>query len=380
MSTTTGRNGNVADVARDVRRLGGVVGSFVDRVAERTGLATGDVQSLVFLAETGPLPSSRLAELAALSAGATTRMIDRLEQAGYVRRVPDPVDRRRVLVEPVAERMAEIGVLHEPLRRAGRDLVAGFDESQLDAVARFLETSLELHRTEASRLRQSDPVEGHTGGGFAAPLAGVEHGRLVFLSGAPRMTVRGEPGLKELYRASFAGPVPKMRVRGGVVTVAYPHFGWFDWRTQIAGQTLDVSAHWQKDHGEILLNADVPWAIELRGGVSSWSADLRSLRLESFELRGGASKLDMILGKPAGVVPIQVTGGMNRVSIERPPGTAMGLEISGGVSEAVLDGEAFKGHGRLSIQTPGAQSSPDRYEVSVSGGVTRMSVSTKAAR
>jgi hypothetical protein len=204
----------------------------------------------------------------------------------------------------------------------------------------------------------------------------VTSGKLVFLSGAPRITVRGDATLKELYRASFAGPVPRMRVRGGVVTVAYPRLGWFDWRAQIAGQNVEASAHWRKDTGEIALNGTIPWSIELRGGVSSWTADLRTVRLEGFELRGGASKVELMLPRPIGVVPIRIHGGISRVSIVRPIGVAAGLEVHGGVSEVALDGEVVKGAGQISMQTPGAASTPDRYEIDVSGGASKVSIST----
>ena len=43
-----------------------------------------------------------------LTTGAVTRVIDRLEQAGYVRRVPDPADRRRVIVEVVPDKVAGV--------------------------------------------------------------------------------------------------------------------------------------------------------------------------------------------------------------------------------------------------------------------------------
>jgi hypothetical protein len=168
-----------------------------------------------------------------------------------------------------------------------------------------------------------------------------------------------------------------MRVRGGVVTVAYPRLSWFDWRAQVAGQRVEASAHWRRDTGEILLNNAIPWAIELRGGVSQWSADLRSVRLASFDLKGGASKIQLLLPVPQGVVPIRVDGGMSRVSIERPFGVAAGLTVRGGISEVVVDGEVHKSAGNLSMQTPGAAEAANRYEIEVSGGASKISISTR---
>ncbi|HEY7130982.1 MAG TPA: MarR family transcriptional regulator, partial [Candidatus Limnocylindrales bacterium] len=58
--------------------------------------------------DTGATTAGRLSEITGLTSGAVTRVIDRLEQAGYVRRIPDPADRRRVIVEVVPERVASI--------------------------------------------------------------------------------------------------------------------------------------------------------------------------------------------------------------------------------------------------------------------------------
>src|ERR671926_34073 len=51
---------------------------------------------------------SGLAEWAELSSGAMTNRLDRLEKAGLVRRLPDPDDRRGVLVELTPEGVASI--------------------------------------------------------------------------------------------------------------------------------------------------------------------------------------------------------------------------------------------------------------------------------
>ena len=138
--------------------------------------------------------------------------------------------------------------------------------------------------------------------------------------------------------------------------------------------TIRVTCKKRKDTGEITLNCAIPWSIELRGGVSQWSSDLRTVRLAAFELKGGASKFELLLPKPAGIVPIRVGGGMTRVSIERPSGTAMSLTIRGGASELIVDGKVYKGTGQLSIQTPGAESAVDRYDIEISGGANKMQI------
>jgi len=46
------------------------------------------------------MPAGRLADLTGLTTGAVTGIIDRLEKAGYVRRVNDPRDRRITIIKP----------------------------------------------------------------------------------------------------------------------------------------------------------------------------------------------------------------------------------------------------------------------------------------
>jgi DNA-binding MarR family transcriptional regulator len=365
----------VAAVLRTTRTGSNRSALFSHAVAERLGLASTDLECLDVLLAEGRLTVGRLAELTGLTTGSATRMVDRLEQSGYVKRIADPTDRRRVLVEPAPGANDKLHALHDSIRSAQTKVVADYNDDQLRLLVDFLGRMGEVVHAETIKMRGPSEEPG-AGGSYAAPLGGVTSGHLVFVSGAPNIVVRGDATLTELYKARFDGPVPRMRVRGGVVTVGYPRFSWFDWRTQWGEQNVEVSAHWRKDRGEIALCAAVPWSIELRGGATRLTADLRVLRLESFEMRGGASKLELLLPHPAGTVPIRVAGGMNQLTIQRPVGVAAGLEVRGGVNEISVDGEAHKGMGKISLQTPGAWSSSDRYEIELMAGVNKLSIST----
>lgn len=67
--------------------------------AEAAGLNATDYFTLNLLDLEGALTSGELATRTGLTTGATTRLIDRLEKGGHVRRVHDPADRRKVIVE-----------------------------------------------------------------------------------------------------------------------------------------------------------------------------------------------------------------------------------------------------------------------------------------
>ena len=206
-----------------------------------------------------------------------------------------------------------------------------------------------------------------------APIASATSGRLVFVTGAPVVRIGSDAALGgELYRARFKGAIPSARVRDGVVTIRYPRLAWFDWRKRIAGEWVNASAHWKRNTTEIVLNASLPWAVELRGGATALDADLRGVRLTSFDIAGGADALTLALGRPSGVVRVRVGGGVGQVTVSRPTDVAVTLAVAGGYRTAKLDGVEAWSPGQ--IASPGAESATDRFEIEISGDADRVEV------
>ena len=77
-----------------------IAGSIMynQQVADRVGLRLTDIQCINVLELMGPSTPGELARSTGLSTGGVTVMLDRLEKGGYVKRVPNPRDRRSVLV------------------------------------------------------------------------------------------------------------------------------------------------------------------------------------------------------------------------------------------------------------------------------------------
>ena len=71
-------------------------------LARHIGINATDMQCLNILDFEGPVTAGRLAELTGLTTGAITATIDRLEKSGFVKRVRDSKDRRRVVVQPLS--------------------------------------------------------------------------------------------------------------------------------------------------------------------------------------------------------------------------------------------------------------------------------------
>src|SRR3954453_23691165 len=93
------------DVEGVVDRLS-TIQKHAAKIFEKTlagcGLNHGEYRLLLRLAtrtDDKKMSAGRLSQLLLLSSGAMTNRLDRMEKAGLVRRVPDPDDRRGVLVE-----------------------------------------------------------------------------------------------------------------------------------------------------------------------------------------------------------------------------------------------------------------------------------------
>lgn len=90
-------------IVERIEKLSRYFGHSLEETLAEYGLAGRTYRVLGKLRYQGPpyrLSAGQLAEAMGLSSGAMTNRLDRLEEAGLVRRLPDPDDRRGVLVEP----------------------------------------------------------------------------------------------------------------------------------------------------------------------------------------------------------------------------------------------------------------------------------------
>ena len=74
--------------------------------------------------------------------GAMTRLLDRIEKKGLIRRVPNPEDRRSFLLELTPESRAVFPQAKKRVQAVFKRLLAGFDEKQAAALRQSLEQVL----------------------------------------------------------------------------------------------------------------------------------------------------------------------------------------------------------------------------------------------
>ncbi|MBI2648214.1 MAG: MarR family transcriptional regulator [Thaumarchaeota archaeon] len=128
---------------------------FHQAVADVLGLHITDHKCLDFIYRFGAMPAGRLAELTGLTTGAVTGIIDRLEEAGYVRRTSDPKDRRRTIVEPTRNKKLErkIETIFLPLHERMHKLLSSYSDSELALLLDAVTKSAGLTHEESRKLR-----------------------------------------------------------------------------------------------------------------------------------------------------------------------------------------------------------------------------------
>ena len=125
------------EIVPRILRLAHLWDVAVQELTASVGLQRGWLDVLSALRRTGPphrLPATRLARSVLLSSGGMTARLDRMEGAGFIRRLADPRDRRGVLVE---------------LTRKGKDAVEEVIDGQRDHYEPVLSV---LTRTERKQF------------------------------------------------------------------------------------------------------------------------------------------------------------------------------------------------------------------------------------
>lgn len=119
------------------------------------GVNRTDARCLDILDQHGSMSAGDLAEASRLSTGAITAVIDRLDRAGLAHRVPDPSDRRRVLVELTPKAYARATELMvEPMRKLYLPMAERYSDEQLRLIIEFTRAGRELQERHAEWLRE----------------------------------------------------------------------------------------------------------------------------------------------------------------------------------------------------------------------------------
>ncbi|WP_067844774.1 MarR family winged helix-turn-helix transcriptional regulator [Nocardia lijiangensis] len=120
--------------------------------ARTVDLGATDLYALNILELSGPMTPGELGARAGLTTGPTTRLVDRLEAAGYVRRVPVPGDRRKITVELVGT-PAGLDRALAPARRHIGEIIAGYGPEQRELLFDYFRRAADAYVEATEELR-----------------------------------------------------------------------------------------------------------------------------------------------------------------------------------------------------------------------------------
>ena len=189
-------------------------------------------------------------------------------------------------------------------------------------------------------------------------------------AGAMTMTVAGSDSLgSDLYRAhiEYSGTKPAIRLdrtTGNLRIFKNDDFALFASRRFV----LDLQ-----------LNSAVSWNVSANSGASNDTLKLSTVKVGSITLNAGASRTDITLGRPTGMVPIRVEGGAITLRLHRPRGSEAFVHVSGGAVTLDADGRELHGVGDETWQSAGYDGAADAYRVEINGGASTVTVDTAAA-
>ena len=141
-------------MAASVQRFGLERDRMRAALASEAGISATDLDALEHLEADGPLTQRQLGDRLSLTSGAVTMLVDRLEDAGWVRRRPHPSDRRYVLVElsgqAIERTPARLAAYHARIRAIAGKVPA----AHRDAIRSFLQDAAEAASDAAADMRR----------------------------------------------------------------------------------------------------------------------------------------------------------------------------------------------------------------------------------
>ena len=138
-----------------MRQTGALMQLMTQAAADRVGINATDMQCLNILSFRGQMTAGELARETGLTTASITGVIDRLEEAGFVRRERDPQDRRRVVVRLVLERaVRDVASVFLPMVRDWNEMAAQYSDDELKLIVGFYDRMQQVLQKHLTRLRE----------------------------------------------------------------------------------------------------------------------------------------------------------------------------------------------------------------------------------
>jgi DNA-binding MarR family transcriptional regulator len=123
-------------------------------VAHQLGMAQADLQCMGLLAQ-GPSGPTQLAAALGLTTGAITKLLYRLEAAGYITRSHDPANRRRIIITADPAGLARLAAHYDGIGERIRAYLSARTNAELELILAFMRVGEQAADEELARIRSS---------------------------------------------------------------------------------------------------------------------------------------------------------------------------------------------------------------------------------
>jgi DNA-binding MarR family transcriptional regulator len=117
------------------------------------GVSATEGRCLDIVDRGGRVSAGQLASEAGLTTGAVTGILDRLEAKGYLRRIPDPDDRRRILVAVTDKLLEATAKVYWPLKEMSDEWIERRSEEELRLLVEFHRLAQSINERRAAEIR-----------------------------------------------------------------------------------------------------------------------------------------------------------------------------------------------------------------------------------
>lgn len=123
-------------------------------IASKVGLNATDTRCLDLIGRSGstPITAGELTRATGFTTGAITGILDRLERAGFVERVKDASDRRKVFVRTLPGSGLVLMSLYKDLGGEMEKLALTYSISELELIEKFLTENLKILKDQIGKL------------------------------------------------------------------------------------------------------------------------------------------------------------------------------------------------------------------------------------
>jgi DNA-binding MarR family transcriptional regulator len=151
------RRALVAALGMEFRKHQNATDALDDVAVQILGINRTDGRCLDIIQQHGAMTAGQLAEATALSPGAITTILDRMEAAGYLQRVRGQEDRRKIMVELTPEATRRTWEIWGPLSRWSENELGRYSEAELELVLAFLRRGRDFVEEYVGKLRARAP-------------------------------------------------------------------------------------------------------------------------------------------------------------------------------------------------------------------------------